>query len=155
MVVNQHPTLAWQVRAERVTKACAGLEQRLSKRIELLDGYARVLNMIEIEVELDTQVPDEEMIGIEQQITRLNEVEELQEQWQLQAEAQEEVRVGGLCRRWSGGRVPATVGYPLSCSSAHRCSSSYVIYRRPCVLQRITTQLLAGGKVVESGVMIW
>ena len=85
-----------QVRAERVTKACAGLEQRLSKRVELIDGYARVLNMIEIEVELDTQVPDEEMIGIEQQILRLTEVEELQEQWQLQAEAQEEVRAGGL-----------------------------------------------------------
>lgn len=85
-----------QVRAERVTKACAGLEQRLAKRLELIDGYARVLNMIEIEVELDTQVPDEEMIGIEQQILRLTEVEELQEQWQLQAEAQEEVW-GLLC----------------------------------------------------------
>ncbi len=85
------PTTQYQVRAERVTKACAGLEQRLTKRLELIDGYARVLNMIEIEVELDTQVPDEEMLGIEQQIMRLEEVEELQEQWQLQAEAQEEV----------------------------------------------------------------
>lgn len=43
-------------------------------------------------MELDTEVPAEEGVeGIEEQIVRLGEVEELQERWQLQAEAQDEV----------------------------------------------------------------
>lgn len=82
---------AYQVRKERVARACLGLEERLTGRLALVDGYARVLSMIEIEVELDTEVPAEEMMGIEEQMQRLSEVEELQTEWQLQAEAQDEV----------------------------------------------------------------
>jgi hypothetical protein len=46
----------YEARIERVTAVAAGIEERLAKRLELLDGYARVMNMIEIEVEMDTQV---------------------------------------------------------------------------------------------------
>lgn len=37
-------------RMERVAAARANIEERLSKKLQLLDGYARVMNMIEIEV---------------------------------------------------------------------------------------------------------
>lgn len=47
---------AYEARIERVSAVAAGIEERLAKRLELLDGYARVMNMIEIEVEMDTQV---------------------------------------------------------------------------------------------------
>ena len=47
---------AYEARIERVCVVAAGVEQRLAKRLELLDGYARVMNMIEIEVEMDMQV---------------------------------------------------------------------------------------------------
>lgn len=47
---------AYEARIERVAAVAAGIEQRLAKRLELLDGYARVMNMIEIEVEMDMQV---------------------------------------------------------------------------------------------------
>lgn len=49
-------TSSYEARMGRVAAAVAGIEQRLSKRLELLDGYARVMNMIEIEVEMDMQV---------------------------------------------------------------------------------------------------
>jgi hypothetical protein len=39
-------------RMERVAAARANIEERLSKKLLLLDGYARVMNMIEIEVRL-------------------------------------------------------------------------------------------------------
>jgi len=35
---------------ERVIGARSNIEQRLAKKLELLDGYGRVMNMIEIEV---------------------------------------------------------------------------------------------------------
>lgn len=125
---------------ERVVAAIAGLEQRLQKKLELLDGcgsaplswhpglgghhamllkhkaclicrllpgpwnqqmrvalllaagrYARVANMIEIEVEVDADLPAAEVAGIEEQIQRLQEVAEMQDDWRLQAEAQDEV----------------------------------------------------------------
>lgn len=41
---------AYGARLERVVAARAAVEQRLHKRLDLLDGYARVVNMIEIEV---------------------------------------------------------------------------------------------------------
>ena len=40
---------AYDVRAERVAAARATVEGRLCKRLELLDGFARIVNMIEIE----------------------------------------------------------------------------------------------------------
>lgn len=47
---------AYKARIERVSAVAGGIEERLAKRLELLDGYARVMNMIEIEVEMDMQV---------------------------------------------------------------------------------------------------
>lgn len=90
----------YAARSERVEEARVAIERRLAKRIELIDAYARVLNMIEIEVEMETEVPIAEVEGIESQIARLDEVEELQAEWTLQAEAQDEVerllRAGGF-----------------------------------------------------------
>jgi hypothetical protein len=40
---------AYGARLKRVVAARAAVEQRLHKRLDLLDGYARVVNMIEIE----------------------------------------------------------------------------------------------------------
>lgn len=61
------------------------------KRLELIERYSRVVNMIEIEVEIDSELPAAELMGIEEQVARLMEVDELQAQWKLQAEAQDEV----------------------------------------------------------------
>lgn len=47
---------AYEARIGRVAAVAEGIQQRLGKRLELLDGYARVMNMIEIEVEMDMQV---------------------------------------------------------------------------------------------------
>jgi len=82
---------SYDARLERVTATRAAIEARLGKRIEAIDAYARVLNMIEIEVEMETDVPMAEVEGIEIQIERLKEIEALQEEWELQAEAQDEV----------------------------------------------------------------
>ncbi|KAI3436374.1 hypothetical protein D9Q98_002427 [Chlorella vulgaris] len=81
----------YEARLGRVVEARAGIEQRLQKRIELVDSYARVIAMIEIEVEMEADLPAAEVLGIEQQIQRLSEIESLQEEWQIQAEAQDEV----------------------------------------------------------------
>eukprot|EP00884_Botryococcus_braunii_P011594 jgi/Botrbrau1/20435/Bobra.145_2s0002.3 len=82
---------AYAARQERVASAISGLEERLKGKLELVDGYARVTNMIEIEVEMDVEVPAAEVQGIEAQITRLLEVQDMQSQWAAQAEAQDEV----------------------------------------------------------------
>lgn len=47
---------SYEARMQRVAAVAGGIEERLAKRLELLDGYARVMNMIEIEVEMDMQV---------------------------------------------------------------------------------------------------
>lgn len=57
---------SYQARMGRVATAVAGIEQRLSKRLELLDGYARVMNMIEIEVEMDMQVSRRLYVAVHQ-----------------------------------------------------------------------------------------
>ncbi len=44
-------------RLERVVAARAAVEQRLHKRLDLLDGYARVVNMVEIEVRCHALLP--------------------------------------------------------------------------------------------------
>lgn len=81
----------YAARIGRVETARRGVEERLASRLELLDGYARVMNMIEIEVEMEIDVAAAELVGIGEQIERLTELEELQEEWRTQAEAQDEV----------------------------------------------------------------
>lgn len=85
----------YAARIGRVETARRGVEERLASRLELLDGYARVMNMIEIEVEMEIDVAAAELAGIGEQIERLTELEALQEEWRTQAEAQDEVRGWG------------------------------------------------------------
>lgn len=47
--------------------------------------------MIEIEVEMEIELPEAELVGIEQQMARLEELEGLQDDWRVQAEARDEV----------------------------------------------------------------
>jgi len=82
---------SYAARAQRVTAAADALEQRLRKGMELADGYARVLSMIEIEVEMDTEVPQAELADLGNEIEKLEEMEALREEWQVQLEAQDEV----------------------------------------------------------------
>jgi len=84
-------TASYGARMERVAAARTNIEERLVKKLELLDGYSRVMNMIEIEVEMDIEVPAAELAGIEQQMERLTELESLQDDWRVQAEARDEV----------------------------------------------------------------
>ncbi|CAI5464236.1 unnamed protein product [Closterium sp. Yama58-4] len=85
----------YSARWERVVAARKGLDQRLLARINLVDSYAKVLSMIEIEVEMDADVPTAEAAGaaasIADQIERLMEVESLQKEWKQQAEVNDEL----------------------------------------------------------------
>jgi hypothetical protein len=84
----------YAARIGRVKAARRGVEERLASRLELLDGYARVMNMIEIEVEMEIDVAAAELAGIGEQIERLAELEAVAEEWRTQAEAQDEVGRG-------------------------------------------------------------
>jgi hypothetical protein len=84
----------YAARIARVEAARRGVEERLASRLELLDGYARVMDMIEIEVEMEVDVAAAELAGIGEQIERLAELEALAEDWRNQAEAQDEVGGG-------------------------------------------------------------
>lgn len=101
--------LGYSARIERLAGARSNIESRLVKRLELLEGYSRVMNMIEIEVEMDMEVPAAEVVGIEAQINKLVELESLQEDWRTQAEARDEVRQALHVRacRAGQGRAPA------------------------------------------------
>eukprot|EP00882_Tetradesmus_deserticola_P018748 GHRQ01020134.1.p1 GENE.GHRQ01020134.1~~GHRQ01020134.1.p1 ORF type:complete len:191 (+),score=85.08 GHRQ01020134.1:70-573(+) len=81
----------YEARISRVVAVASSIEERLAKRLELLDGYARVMNMIEIEVEMDMQVPIAELETLGVEMEKLSELESIKEEWQLQAEAQDEV----------------------------------------------------------------
>ena len=89
--VGEKTQQAYEARIGRVTAARKNIESRLSRKLELLDGYARVMSMIEIEVEMEIEVPAAELEGIEQQMVRLVELEGLQEDAWMQAEARAEV----------------------------------------------------------------
>jgi len=89
--VGASMSASYGARMERVITARSNIEQRLSKKLELLEGYGRVMNMIEIEVEIDTEVPAAEFEGIAEQMQRLDDLEGLQDDWRVQAEARDEV----------------------------------------------------------------
>ncbi|KAL3700489.1 hypothetical protein R1sor_018511 [Riccia sorocarpa] len=86
---------SYSARIERVRKARIGLDERLAARLELIDSYAKVASMIEIEVEMDIDVLVAETAktdaAIAEQIERLMEVDSLQKEWRNQAEANDEV----------------------------------------------------------------
>ncbi|CAN0908835.1 hypothetical protein LINGRAHAP2_LOCUS25489 [Linum grandiflorum] len=85
---------AYRARRTRVKQVREGLEDSLKGRIELIDSYARISSMIEIEVELDSDVLAAESAtnveSIAEQIQQIMELEDLEERWRLQAEANDE-----------------------------------------------------------------
>ncbi|GMY30544.1 Pentatricopeptide repeat (PPR) superfamily [Fagus crenata] len=85
---------SYRARRSRVKRVREGLENSLKGRIELIDSYARISSMIEIEVELDSDVIAAEAASnvesIAGQIQQIMELENLEERWKLQAEANDE-----------------------------------------------------------------
>ncbi|KAL3635707.1 hypothetical protein CASFOL_020254 [Castilleja foliolosa] len=85
---------SYRARRYRVERVREGLESSLENRIELIESYARISSMIEIEVELDSDVLAAEAVSnsdnIAQQIQQIMEIENLEEKWRLQAEANDE-----------------------------------------------------------------
>ncbi|PKA49784.1 hypothetical protein AXF42_Ash004326 [Apostasia shenzhenica] len=85
----------YRARRARVKKVYESLEKSLSARIELIDSYAKISSMIEIEVEMDSDVLVAEAVSnaesIAEQIQQIMEIENLEERWRIQAEANDEV----------------------------------------------------------------
>ncbi|KAI7742462.1 hypothetical protein M8C21_007623, partial [Ambrosia artemisiifolia] len=86
---------SYRARRNRVKKVREGLESSLKSRIELIESYARISSMIEIEVEMDSDVLAAESASnaetIADQIEQIMEIENLEERWRIQAEANDEV----------------------------------------------------------------
>ncbi|KAJ6341666.1 hypothetical protein OIU78_009758 [Salix suchowensis] len=85
---------SYRARRTRVKRVREGLENSLKGRIELIDSYARISSMIEIEVEMDSDVLAAEALSnaesMAEQIQQIMELENLEERWRLQAEANDE-----------------------------------------------------------------
>ncbi|GAB2230340.1 hypothetical protein Droror1_Dr00014603 [Drosera rotundifolia] len=86
---------SYRARRTKVRRVRENLESSLKRRIKLMDSYARISSMIEIEVELDTDVPAAEAASnagiIAKQIKQIMDLEHLEERWRQQAEANDEV----------------------------------------------------------------
>lgn len=86
---------SYRARRSRVKRVREGLESSLKSRIELIESYARISSMIEIEVEMDSDVLAAEAASnvetIAGQIEQIMELENLEEKWRIQAEANDEV----------------------------------------------------------------
>eukprot|EP01025_Chloroclados_australasicus_P060960 TRINITY_DN7903_c0_g1_i3.p1 TRINITY_DN7903_c0_g1~~TRINITY_DN7903_c0_g1_i3.p1 ORF type:complete len:564 (-),score=31.16 TRINITY_DN7903_c0_g1_i3:1901-3592(-) len=81
---------AYGTRLAQVCEAMKYLEDQVYRKVELIDGYKKVLNQIEIEVELASDLLNEEK-DIQRQLERLQEVELLAEDWKYQVEAKDEL----------------------------------------------------------------
>ncbi|XP_021894812.1 uncharacterized protein LOC110812359 isoform X2 [Carica papaya] len=79
---------SYRARRSRVKRVREGLENSLKGRIELIDSYARISSMIEIEVEMDSDVLAAEAVGntemIAEQIQQMMELENLEEDLQTE-----------------------------------------------------------------------
>ncbi|KAI3938314.1 hypothetical protein MKW92_019316 [Papaver armeniacum] len=86
---------SYRARRNRVKRVRESLENSLKGRIELIDSYARISSMIEIEVELDSDVIAAEAVSnaenIAEQIEQTMELENLEQRWREQVEANDEV----------------------------------------------------------------
>jgi hypothetical protein len=82
-------------RLSRVTAAREAVEARLCARLALLERYARVASMIEIEVELDAGVAPAELTGaaagIAAELVALEEAQQVADVWRNAATAADEV----------------------------------------------------------------
>ncbi|GKV31676.1 hypothetical protein SLEP1_g40349 [Rubroshorea leprosula] len=85
---------SYRTRRSRIKRVREGFENSLEGRIELIDGYARTSSMIEIEVEMDSDVLAAESARtaetMSEQIQQIMELENLEEKWRFQAEANDE-----------------------------------------------------------------
>lgn len=86
---------SYSARKSRVKRARENLDESLVARLKLIDSYAKLASMIEIEVEMDKDVFAAEEVtnasSIAEQIERLMELEDLEKQWRIQAEANDEI----------------------------------------------------------------
>lgn len=86
---------SYSARKSRVKRARESLDESLVAKLKLIDSYAKLASMIEIEVEMDKDVFAAEEVTnaatIAEQIERLMELEDLENQWRIQAEANDEV----------------------------------------------------------------
>ncbi|KAJ3705598.1 hypothetical protein LUZ61_009303 [Rhynchospora tenuis] len=86
---------SYRARRGRVKRVHENLENALLARIELIESYAKISSMIEIEVEMDSDVVAAEAASsaerISEQIQQIMEIDNLEEQWRMQAEANDEV----------------------------------------------------------------
>ncbi|KAD3641452.1 hypothetical protein E3N88_30676 [Mikania micrantha] len=86
---------SYRARRSRVKRVREGLANSLKSRIELIESYARISSMIEIEVEMDSDVLAAESVSnaetVAEQIEQIMELENLEERWRIQAEANDEV----------------------------------------------------------------
>ncbi|XP_039118147.1 uncharacterized protein LOC120254065 [Dioscorea cayenensis subsp. rotundata] len=87
--------VSYSARRARVKRVRESLENSLLSRIELIESYAKISSMIEIELEMDSDVPVAEAVrnakSIVEQIEQITEIENLKEGWRIQAEANDEV----------------------------------------------------------------
>eukprot|EP01024_Parvocaulis_polyphysoides_P036891 TRINITY_DN32777_c1_g1_i1.p1 TRINITY_DN32777_c1_g1~~TRINITY_DN32777_c1_g1_i1.p1 ORF type:complete len:129 (+),score=20.35 TRINITY_DN32777_c1_g1_i1:196-582(+) len=81
---------AYGSRLLQVSEAISALEDQLKRKVQLVEGYAKVVNMIEIEVEMESDLVNQDK-GIQKQMERLFEVEQMAEDWKYQVEAKEEL----------------------------------------------------------------
>jgi len=83
----------YEARLRKITTSAELLEQKIAAKIRLVEGYSKVRNLIEIEVELESNsIEDAEAIaGISQEMDSLREMEELKEEWSMQVEAKDEI----------------------------------------------------------------
>ncbi|KAJ7952152.1 Pentatricopeptide repeat (PPR) superfamily protein [Quillaja saponaria] len=85
---------SYRARRSRVKRVREGLENSLRGRVELIDSYGQISSMIEIEVEMNSDVPAAETASnvdrLTEQIQQIMELENLEEGWTIQAEANDE-----------------------------------------------------------------
>ncbi|KAL6767618.1 hypothetical protein ACKKBF_B35960 [Auxenochlorella protothecoides x Auxenochlorella symbiontica] len=82
----------YTTRLERVKASLQWLESRLEKQTELLRAAVRVLAMVEVEVELqEGSELEARSSGIEEELTRLDEIDRLQQGWWERSAAEDEV----------------------------------------------------------------
>ncbi|KAL5052842.1 hypothetical protein RYX36_033524 [Vicia faba] len=85
---------SYRTRISKVKRIRESLQNSLWGRIELIASFAKISSMIEIEVEMETDVlaaeTSSDVDGFTEQIEQIMELENLEERWKMQAEANDE-----------------------------------------------------------------
>ena len=86
---------SYDARMRKILTSAETLEDRVASKLQLIEGYSRVSHMIEIEIELDTDIDAAETrvaaSGISDELARVSEMEELKDEWTIQVEAKNEI----------------------------------------------------------------